>query len=113
MEPIFTMEPIRVFAENSKEYARLKDAANRIKESSGLDTKVETVYYDYGQRWKWTTVIGYPDEDGNGVQILSPKKQRDILYGTEDDFHDVVAEAVGCIIDLHRSWMANRRNAIP
>lgn len=97
------MEPIRVFPTDSVEYGKLADAAERIREASGLDCKVETVYYDFREGWKWTTVIGYPEEGTNGVQLFSPKNQKDVLYGGEDSFHDAVAKAVGSLIRIYRN----------
>ena len=105
------MEPISVFPAGSPEHAKLSDAARRVAEASGLDCRVEDVYYDYGQNWRCTTLIGYPSGGSPGVQILNPKEQRDVLYGEEDAFHDAVSSAVKSLIDLYRGELAAKAAA--
>ena len=100
------MRSISVFAPSDPSHARLTAAAGRIAEASGLDCEVKTVYYDLGQGMMWTTIIGYPGDGRDGVQILSPRLQEHLLCGDEDLFHDAIAEAVAVMIRLHRSCLA-------
>lgn len=42
---------------------------------------VENTYLDYGQDWKWTTIIR-EDKTWGGVQVLSPRDWEEIVNAT-------------------------------
>lgn len=70
------MSAIRIFAKDSQEYKMLEKTAEMLTEKSpnGYVYKVEETYFDYGQGWKWTTVIAHTP-DGDSYQALSPREQ--------------------------------------
>lgn len=59
---------------NPKEYGALETAAKILTalSSNGAYYTVEECYFDYGQDWKWTTVIGHK-RDGTSWQAICPR----------------------------------------
>ncbi len=74
-------EFIRVFPEDSLEFKRLKDFCIKLNRS-GLkhSYSVQNTYFDFGQDWKWTTIIA-SGKDG-GYQALTPADQEKIITNT-------------------------------
>ena len=68
---------IKVFSPSSDEYQKLVLAAQILSNFTGKSYFVKETYFDYGQDWKWTTILRH-DSDGN-VQVLSPRDQENIL----------------------------------
>lgn len=66
---------IKIFRPYDSEYDKLKFAASCISGATDLDVKVEDTYFDFGQDWKWTTLIAYK-KDGQSFQLLSPRAQK-------------------------------------
>lgn len=77
---------MRVYQPDEPGYARLVQAAQRLQERSGLECKVQTVYYDFGQAWLWTTILARRATDTNWCQILSPRDHQDIIEGDDVAF---------------------------
>ena len=70
---------IKIFPRDSKEHKLLELAAAllTVKSPNQYRYYVGETYFDYGQDWKWTTILC---EDGShGYQALSPKAQELIL----------------------------------
>lgn len=80
-------EFIRVFPEDSMEYKRLKDFCTTLnKNSKRTAYSVEETYFDYGQNWKWTTIIAHTKEErGGGYQALTPADQEKVITNTNVD----------------------------
>ena len=76
---------IKTFTMDTQPYKNLELAASMLTYLSpnGRTYRVEDTYFDYGQDWKWTTIIG---KKGNGVwseyQALSPREQERLYFAT-------------------------------
>lgn len=88
-------EPIAVFSPESREYKRLKAAAFILEAETGESHIVQNCLYDMGQNWHWTTILG---ESGcksfPRVQILNPKQQRLLVFGSMEQFNEMVAQLI-------------------
>ena len=78
----------QVFPPQSLEYARLCTAAAIFDELCRKNThpeythKVKTTYFNYGQGWKYTTIIRYDSTKSGGLssyQLLNPREQEEII----------------------------------
>lgn len=98
-------EVIEVFEPNSDEFAALQAFANRLNAHGGpVKHVVEIVYWDYGQRWKWTTLIAHGTRSAvplnssysrslhTSWQALSPRNQEIVIYGSEQEKADLEDE---------------------
>lgn len=72
------MDTIKVYAPDSEEYVKLKIACIML-EHLNPDTlySVQDTYFDFGQRWMWTTIIAH--KDGMHWQCLCPRDHERIL----------------------------------
>ena len=86
---------ISVFQPDSTERRRLDVVSRLLNLFSGLETEVGDTYFDFGQDWRWTTVLGRekdsPD-DAPKFQVLSPAQQNTILNGSLADLHSAVQD---------------------
>ena len=78
------MDYIKVFPLGSLERKKLETAAQMLTtfSTSSIEYGVDDVYFDYGQKWEWTTIIAYdPTQAGvlHSWQALSPKEQEAIV----------------------------------
>lgn len=91
-----TDDHIKTFEPSSKEYRRLELVSETMNLFSSLETKVETVFFDLGQDWKWTTIATVPEKgrESRGFQILSPRQHRDVVEGSLEELHAVALELV-------------------
>lgn len=86
------MDTIKVFAYDSPEYDKLYRMSVILTMVSKKNTLylADNTYFDYGQNWKWTTLIAHR-HDGGSYQI-SPLFQEMIIRS--DDLlttaHDIV-----------------------
>lgn len=80
-------EPLRVFGNDTIEYAKLICFCFRFNEATNANAKVKTIYFDYGQNWKFTTVVA-------DYQVLTPRLQEMVLYGSLKDVQEALIEAV-------------------
>ena len=69
---------IKVFSPGSDEYKKLEAAANLLTWLTGKQCYVGETYYDYGQGWKWTTVL-QKDPSWGSVQLFTPKAQQMVI----------------------------------
>lgn len=83
---------IRTFDKNSRDYESLNNFAKLLNQSSGqIRYAVEDTYYDYGQNWRWTTIIAhrpatiFKQRKTESWQVLSPHDQRIVLTGKDED----------------------------
>ena len=76
---------IRIFQKDSAEYRLLEKAAEMMTEKSGKGYRyyVGETYFDFGQGWKWTTVI-CDDAKWGAFQALYPSEQEMVLDGDVD-----------------------------
>lgn len=72
---------ISIFQKGSKEYKLLESAAALLtaKSPNSYNYCVGETYFDYGQNWKWTTILC--DNGERGYQALCPVEQEMILNG--------------------------------
>lgn len=71
---------IKVFPEGSASRERLKTAASLLSAFSPDKRTyyVSETYFDFGQDWKWTTILCNGSKWGD-YQALNPRNQEDIL----------------------------------
>ena len=90
------MDYIKTFEKDSREYRRLEALAqvlNNYTVSRYGHTepiKVETVYFDFGQNWFWTTITC-------GYQVLCPREQEILISAP------TVAEGIADVIAWHNA----------
>lgn len=97
-------EYIREYKPGSKEYQALQDVCDKLN-AMNLDGKFEVIntYFDFGQRWKWTT-IGCTYKDGS-YQALSPRQHEAIIINNNvDAIIDEIAEALNNL----NSWKSSK-----
>ena len=73
------MEIIRTYEKGSKEYERLQTASEILTKLSPKGRKyyVGDTYFDYGQNWKWTTILC--DSEHGTAQALCPRDYKKLL----------------------------------
>lgn len=83
------MDTIRTYAPDSEAVLKLKLACYELMNRNEHGTKfsVQDTYFDFGQRWMWTTIIA-KRKNGDTWQILSPRQHEDIL--NSDDISQTV-----------------------
>ena len=83
------METIKVYDPKSEEYILLKIACIVLEYFARKGTRyhVADTYFDFGQGWRWTTIIA-TKPDGSHYQALSPRDHQKILT-TQDMFATV------------------------
>ena len=77
---------IREYKPDDREYKALEKASAILTAVSakGITYKVENTYFDYGQNWRWTTIIAYdPNAWCKTYQALCPRDYEKILYSTD------------------------------
>lgn len=75
-------DAIKVFKKGSEERAKLEAAAAllNVHQSRKGRYYVSETYFDYGQDWKWTTILcEKPDSVWGAFQALCPRDQEAIL----------------------------------
>ena len=90
------MNHIAVFARDSEERRRLDVVSQILNLFSGLETSVQETYFDYGQGWKWTTVVGRRKDDDRDApfQVLDSARQKLVLPGSMAELNSVVQDHV-------------------
>jgi hypothetical protein len=71
---------------DAKAYDNLIEVAGMLTETSVNDWgyEVEDCYFDYGQKWMWTTIICYCT-DGHTIQVLNPREWKEIVNATSQE----------------------------
>jgi hypothetical protein len=95
VESLNEASAIRVFPRGSEEYFKLDKVASWLTYFSpnNIYYTVEQTYFDYGQDWKWTTIIAYKSES-DSWQAINPKQQESILACTTDEELEKVAKNI-------------------
>ena len=86
---------IKIFNPGSIEYSKLEAAANLLSLFTGKKYYVDETYFDFGQDWKWTTILK-ADSSFGAVQALTPKDQENILTA---DSATELGKAVDAVIN--------------
>lgn len=77
------MDFIKRYASNTSEYDALRRASHILTGLSpnGWEYYVGETYFDYGQNWKWTTILCHCTGNGfaDTYQALSPAAQEEII----------------------------------
>ena len=84
----------RIVKPNEPEWKKLTAAAKIMESFSKSNARydVEETYLDFGQNWKWTTIIRHKEDDcWGGVQVLSPRNWEEIVTA---ETNDQLSEAV-------------------
>lgn len=104
------MGNIRIYNKEEKQYSKLKILASIIEYvvrnvyDANVTIEVEETYFDFGQDWKWTTLIAYRGNVSNNdtYQMLSPKHM-DMLTEANDikDItniaYDIITNQIGIL----------------
>ena len=71
---------ISTFKPGSYEHEQLRIAAELLTQKSPTKTdyKVGETYFDYGQNWKWTTILALSPKLGV-YQALTPREQEQVI----------------------------------
>lgn len=90
------VDSIKVFGEQSKQYMRLEAAAKLLNAEMEANDhgqfEVKDIFFDFGQGWKWTTIVFCGGDQWSSYQALNPKQQGMIVYGSLEDFTRAVWE---------------------
>lgn len=80
------MNTVKMFAHGTEERNNLEKAAEILTAQNEYGRKyyVGETYFDFGQRWMWTTIM-YENEDWGSVQALCPRDQELIVNGNIED----------------------------
>lgn len=66
----------------SNEFSQLRIACQVLSELTyDMLFKIEDIYFDAGQDWKWTTIVAYNLKENNQWQCLSPREWEEIING--------------------------------
>lgn len=86
----------RTVAIGSKEEKNLIAVAKILEAISPNDYRyeVETTYFDYGQKWTWTTIIAHNDENGDHWQAINPNEWEHIITAELLEDYVVIAEHI-------------------
>lgn len=100
---------LKVFEKDSEERKTLEAVADTLNQKvKNLTYTVEDVYFDYGQDWRYTTIIAHrTDLEKDDViaswQALNPSEQERILFMGEEERQAVIT----ALADKHNSRYAN------
>lgn len=88
------MSYIKIFENGTEERDKLRRAAHILTGLSpnGWRYGVEETYFDFGQDWKWTTIICNNGGNFGGYQALSPAAQERVILSTVAELPTVCAE---------------------
>lgn len=80
-------EPINIFSKDSEEYKRLQKVCDLLNEKTNENVEffIEDVYFDYDQKWKWTTITTKDLITGTTWHTLNPRQQEEIINGKDVD----------------------------
>ena len=78
------MDTIRIYRKDENAYKMLEKACMILTATSATNTTymVEETYFDFGQDWKWTTIIAHRP-DGTSYQALCPRDHEKIIFSTD------------------------------
>ena len=70
------MANLKILEREDRAYKNMEAVCALLNAVCRTDTtyRVDVTYFDYGQNWKWTTII-----NSLGVQILSPREWEQIV----------------------------------
>lgn len=97
---------INIFPKGTIERAKLQNFAdhmNSMPGNSNIQYEVGETYFDFGQGWKWTTIIAHDrtrekDSVLGSWQALTPKDQENIL----SDYASAMDELAQRLAKRHR-----------
>ena len=89
------MSFIKRYASDTPEYDKLRRAAHILTGLSpnGYKYTVGETYFDFGQDWKWTTILCDGGSFG-GYQALSPANQEEIILAPVEQLPAVCADVL-------------------
>ena len=87
------METIRIYREDEQEYQNLAYVARIMTACSSNGTRFEVgiTYFDFGQNWKWTTILAFT-QNKRSFQALTPDEQKKIVLANVEDLATVTQE---------------------
>lgn len=94
---------IKEFPKGTEERKRLELAASIMTFLSPKRKQYEVreCYFDYDQKWVWTTILGDTDDEWGGYQVINPAQQSAIIGAeTVEDMQEIVREIfTDCLLD--------------
>ena len=102
----------RVFQEYELEYQKLKLVADMLTTFSPNGTVyiVEVTYLDFGQDWKWTTIIS---DSKHSWQILNPREWEKIVESDSiDELFEIAKEVAEKTYELDRRCQYGKQNSL-
>lgn len=96
LDEVYDEDPyIRLWDRDSQEYENLDKVSGYLMMYSPnhIYYHPENTYFDYGQDWKWTTIIARRD-NGDSWQAINPRQQESILLCTTDEELEEVAKDI-------------------
>lgn len=92
------MSFIKRYASDAPEYDKLRRAAHILTGLSpnGWEYYVGETFFDYGQDWKWTTILCHCTGRGftDTYQALSPANQEEIILAPVEQLPAVCADVL-------------------
>ena len=86
---------LAIFEDGSIEKNRLQSTAYMIEAETGKKCFVKDILFNAVQDWMYYTTISMYDEKLDmQVQLLSPKEQELIIYGTMKEWFEIVTELI-------------------
>lgn len=74
------MSVIRIYGPDEPQYFRLKLFCDELNQRNpAANFRVQTVYFDFGQNWRWTTILAKSRALNMDYQVLSPAQYEQIL----------------------------------
>lgn len=91
---------LTTFPSNSNEYYSLERLMTRLNElSTKIKYKIQTVYFDAGQNWLYTTLIAYDTtKSSNDIisswQALTPNDQKTAIFGNHLEIQQLIEKLI-------------------
>ena len=90
---------IKIFPRDSEEYEKLDRVATFLTAMSPNKYYyyVGKTYFDYGQDWKWTTILAQKNDNGSygdSYQALNPREQEEIILANSDEELEEIARNI-------------------
>jgi len=94
---------IKEFPKGTEERKRLELAASLMTFLSPKrkQYEVKECYFDFDQKWVWSTILGETDDEWGGYQAINPAQQLAIIGAeTVEDMQEIVREIfTDCLLD--------------
>lgn len=90
------MSEIRIYRTDEPEYKRLEAAAATITAFTGVEVRVQDIYYDFGSKWMYSALVVYP-EGSMSYQLSDGRWYKAIVTGDIERFNEGVRELINTV----------------